>query len=66
MEVIQNECVGCPPEISCIGNSCPYKNVSRHYCDYCGREEKLYHYDNDEICEECLLKQFEVVEGTDW
>lgn len=65
MRRIENDCVGCPPEIGCLGDSCRYRNVPHYYCDYCGYEEKLYHYDNDEICEECLLKQFEVVEGSD-
>lgn len=62
----ENECVGCPREIGCLGGSCPNRNVVHYYCDHCGCEDKLYHYDNGEICEECLLKQFEVVEGTDW
>lgn len=67
MQIIENECVGCTSlGLYCIGSSCPNRNVIRYYCDYCGGEEKLYHYDNLEICEECLLKQFEVVEGTDW
>lgn len=66
MKKTENECVGCTDVgLYCIGSSCPNKNVVRYYCDYCGREEKLYHYDNDEICEGCLLKQFDVVEGSD-
>lgn len=65
MKRIENECVGCPPEMGCLGDSCPNRNVPHYYCDNCGNEEKLYHYDNDELCEECLLKNFEVVEGSD-
>lgn len=64
MKRIENECVDCG--LPCLGDSCPNRNVTRYYCDHCGSEEKLYHYDNNELCEECLLKQFEVVEGTDW
>ena len=64
MQRIENECVDCG--LPCLGSSCPNRNVVRYYCDYCGNEEKLYHYDNLEICKECLLKQFEVVEDTDW
>lgn len=64
MQRIENDCVDCG--LPCLGSNCPKRNVVHYYCDYCGYEEKLYHYDNDEICEECLLKQFEVVEGTDW
>lgn len=66
MKKILDECVGCPPEIGCFGSSCPYKNVVRFYCDRCGEEEKLYHYDSEELCEDCLLKEFDVVEGSDW
>ena len=66
MKRILDECVGCPPEIGCFGSSCPYKNVVRFYCDRCGEENKLYHYDGEELCEDCLLKEFDVVEGSDW
>jgi hypothetical protein len=62
----ENECVGCPTEMGCLGSICPNRNVVRYYCDHCGSEEKLYHYDDSELCEECLLKNFEVVEGSDW
>ena len=64
MKRIENDCVDC--SLPCLGDICPKRNVPHYYCDYCGSEEKLYHYDDDELCEECLLKQFEVVEGTDW
>lgn len=60
----ENECVSCG--LPCLGSSCPNRNVIHYYCDCCGCEEKLYHYDNIEICEECLLKNFEVVNGSDW
>lgn len=66
MQRVESECVGCPPEMGCLGNSCPNKNVVRYYCDCCGCEDKLYYYDNEELCEECLLKNFEVVDGSNW
>lgn len=65
MRTIENECVGCPPEIGCIGISCSYNNVVHYYCDCCGEETKLYHYNGYEICESCLIKQFDIVEGSD-
>lgn len=66
MQRIENECVGCTDVgLYCLGSGCPNRNVVHYYCDYCNNEEKLYHYDNDEICEECLLKQFEVIDGSD-
>ena len=64
MQRIENECVSCG--LPCLGDSCPYRNVIRYYCDNCGDENKLYHYDNLEICGECLLKHFEVVNGSDY
>lgn len=66
MKVVENECVGCPPEMGCLGSSCPNRNVERFYCDDCGAEETLYDYDGEEICKDCLLKKFSVVEGSEW
>lgn len=65
MKKIENECVNCALELGCMGNLCPNRNVVRFYCDRCGKEEKLYHYDSEELCESCLLKEFDVVEGTE-
>lgn len=52
--------------LHCLGDSCPNKNVERHYCDKCGNEEKLYIYDGYELCKDCLLENFEIVEGSEW
>ena len=64
MKKIENECVGCTDlGLYCLGDSCPNRNVVRFYCDFCGDEdETLYYYDGHEICADCLLKQFEIVE----
>ena len=63
MITYEDECVGCPTELGCMGSACPYRNVPYLYCDKCEEEvEKLYKYDGQEICEECLLKEFEVIE----
>lgn len=52
----EDECVGCPPEIGCLGSSCRYKNVPHLVCDECKREfDKLYLYDSLQVCEGCLL-----------
>ena len=54
MKKYTNECVGCDGEdvgLRCLGDSCPYKNVVRFYCDKCGREDKLRYYDDRELCE---------------
>ena len=63
MKKIENECVECG--LPCLGDSCPYKEVVRFYCDRCGEEDMLYHYEDEELCKDCLLKEFEIVEGSD-
>lgn len=59
----ENECVGCPPELGCLYDACPNRNVRHLYCDKCGCEEDvLYNYDGEELCAECLLDEFDVIE----
>lgn len=50
-------CVGCPPEMGCLGKSCVYMDVPVYYCDTCHCENAEYQYENEEICEECLIKK---------
>ena len=50
----ENECVGCPPEMGCLGSSCPNRNVIRIYCDKCGDEGKIYRYDGEHLCINCI------------
>ena len=59
---LEDECVGCPPDIGCLGSSCPYKDVPRFYCDKCGFEEDLYWYDNEQLCIDCIKGKLERVE----
>ena len=62
MLIFENNCSGCHDDGYCISN-CPHKKVPHLYCDKCKEDvEKLYKYDGQEICEECLLKEFEVIE----
>ena len=65
MKKVENECVCCAPELGCLGDSCRHRNVVRFYCDRCGDETTLYDYYGEEICEECLLKEFNVIDGSD-
>lgn len=65
MKKIEDECVGCPEGMGCLGRGCPNRNVVRFYCDECDCEGKLYHYGDRELCEDCLLLEFDVVEGSD-
>lgn len=65
MKQVENDCVGCPPEIGCLGSACPYINVIHYYCDHCGAEETLYEYDDEELCKYCLLEAVPKVEGSE-
>lgn len=56
----ENECVDCG--LPCIGDRCKYRNVPRLYCDQCGEESELYHYDGEELCLDCIKKRLEKVE----
>lgn len=63
MKKLENECVGCPKEMGCLGSSCPNRNVPHFYCDECGEEdEKIYYYDGEELCIECIKNRLEEVE----
>lgn len=58
------ECVSC--SLPCIYEACPNYRVANYKCDFCEEEDvKLYKYNGWEICEDCLLKNHEVVEGSD-
>ncbi len=53
---IRDECVGCPSDMGCMGNSCPYINVPVHICDNRGCDcEAEYNIDGDEFCESCTI-----------
>ena len=67
MKKTTNECVGCVDlGLYCLGNSCPNRNVNLFYCDECNEETILYETEYGELCAECLLKKFPVVEGSEW
>ena len=64
MRYYTNECVSCG--LPCLRTSCPYYKVEHFKCDSCQKEDvKLYHYNGYEVCKDCILKEFEVVEGSD-
>jgi hypothetical protein len=64
MQRIENDCVNCG--LPCIGDSCPYRNVTHFYCDKCGIEDKLYLFEDEELCKDCIDEILEnrVVEGS--
>lgn len=61
----ENQCVGCPPEMGCLGSACPNMNVKIYSCDYCGDDfnpEELYEAeDGHMLCGECLLKGYRTI-----
>lgn len=63
MRKVEDQCVSCG--LPCMGNACPYKNVVCYYCDKCGDETTLYHFDGEELCLDCIQERLEVVEGSD-
>ena len=53
-----NECVGCPKEMGCLGDSCPNRHVPYIYCDICHKEidydSKAWDTNSEyHVCEEC-------------
>ena len=59
----ENECVGCPKEMGCLGRFCPNRNVPHLYCDHCKDEvDALYYWHTQEWCIDCILKDLEKVE----
>lgn len=65
----ENNCVGCPDGLPCIGNNCPMRNVPHTYCDNCGEEIDPDYAIKDgemEYCDDCaeelgLLEEEETV-----
>lgn len=48
----ENYCVDCHSEMGCLGNSCPFINVTTYYCDVCETEAD-YEIDGDHYCRWC-------------
>ena len=63
----ENNCVGCPPNLGCLGDTCPNRNVPYLYCDECDADvETLYEDESgQQLCEECLLKRFKRIDIDD-
>lgn len=57
---IENDCVGCPPEIGCMGSACPYRNVKTTVCDNCGKYAE-YNIDGEDFCSECLEEHLKIL-----
>lgn len=49
--------------MGCLGSACPYMHVTVLTCDKCGEEvDDLYWYHGEQLCDDCLLKEFEKVD----
>lgn len=53
MREYENQCVGCPSEMGCLGIGCPNRNVPIDYCDQCGCEGATYRIDGEDLCDDC-------------
>jgi len=51
MKQLENHCVDCG--LPCMGNTCPYRNVTVYYCDQCGEENAGYKIDGMDLCSSC-------------
>lgn len=66
MRAFENQCTDCAtPSYPCQGEHCPRRRVPVFYCDECREQATLYEYNGKELCADCLLKNFEIVEGSD-
>ena len=55
---IENECVGCPSDLGCMGSACSNREVAHYDCDECTDEfapSELYDYEGEMLCSKCLL-----------
>lgn len=57
-------CCGCEAHNTANCVSCPERESVELICDFCGNDEveKLYWYGDSQICEDCLLAEFDEVE----
>ena len=62
MIIFEDECVNCPPEMGCLGDSCPNKRVPHYICDKCDEEDTLYEFEGRQLCADCVLNELEEVD----
>lgn len=61
MKRYENGCVGCPPEMGCVGGFCPQRELVIYVCDRCGDDiddDDVYMVDDKHLCQSCLLSEF--------
>lgn len=61
----ENACVDC--QIPCESQCCPYAAETHSMCDRCGNEDIcLFWYEGEQVCGDCILSDYEIVEGTEY
>lgn len=64
---VEDNCVGCPPEMGCMGSACPNRNQVVWTCDKCGNyleDGDAYCVDGEYLCCDCLREMFSTT--LDW
>lgn len=60
MTKIESDCCDCEQQFRSCG-SCSRRNAKHYYCDDCGDETDIYHFDGEELCIKCIQKLLEPV-----
>lgn len=61
----ESECYECQGR--CLGSACPARHGYRFICDECGEEvDVLFHYDDEQLCAECILGSLDKVTIDDY
>ena len=59
MKIIESGCIDCG--LPCIHEACRHYKVTRYLCDNCQEETELYHFNDMELCADCILESLEKV-----
>ena len=56
---VESDCVDCG--LPCLYETCPHYKVIIYECDCCEKEEKLYWFDGEQLCIDCIAERLEEV-----
>lgn len=60
MLIHEDDCVGCPPGLGCLGDGCPHRNVPHWFCDECEAEvsrKELRILNGKQLCWDCFCEE---------